>query len=117
MKLSDAFRIGPLPKALPSSQRASGRAAASSIVSTTRRRRGTPRRRRQKTGSDLGLPLWPRDAAETTEVPRPRQGVRRTQKLVDNSQTTKELAASKGRKGKGPTKRKLGEKAAAAAAE
>jgi hypothetical protein len=57
-----------------------------------------------------------RDAAETTEAPRPRRGVRRTQKLVDNSQAAKELAASKGWKGKGPTRRKPGKKAAAAAA-
>jgi hypothetical protein len=40
-----------------------------------------------------------RDAAEITEAPRPRWGVRQTQKLVDNSQTAKELAASKGWKG------------------
>jgi hypothetical protein len=58
-----------------------------------------------------------RDAAETTEAPRPGRGVRRTQKLVDNSQTAKELAALKGWKGKGPTRRKPGKKAAAAAAE
>jgi hypothetical protein len=58
-----------------------------------------------------------RDAAETTEARRPRRGVRQTQKLVDNSQTAKELAASKGWKGKGPTRRKPGKKAAAAAAE
>jgi hypothetical protein len=31
-----------------------------------------------------------RDAAETTEAPRPRRGVWRMQKLVDNSQTAKE---------------------------
>jgi len=57
-----------------------------------------------------------RDAAETTEAPRPRRRIRRTQKLVDNSQTAKELAASN-RKGKGPTRRKPGKKALAAAAE
>ena len=55
-----------------------------------------------------------RDAAETTEAPWPKRGVRRTQKPVDNSQTAKELAASKGWKGKGPTRRKPGKKAAAA---
>jgi hypothetical protein len=44
-----------------------------------------------------------------------RRGVRRTQKLVDNSQTAKELAVSKGGKGSGPTKRKPGKKALAAA--
>jgi len=57
-----------------------------------------------------------RDAAETTEARRPGRGVRRTQKLVDNSQTTKELVASN-RKGKGPTWRKPGKKALAAVAE
>jgi hypothetical protein len=56
-----------------------------------------------------------RDAAETTEAPWPKRGVRRTQKLVDNGQTAKELAASKGWKGKGPTRRKPGKKAGAAA--
>ncbi|KAI9769730.1 MAG: hypothetical protein M1839_003606 [Geoglossum umbratile] len=58
-----------------------------------------------------------KDAAETAEALRPRRGVRRTQKLVDNSQAAKELAASKGWKGKGPIRRKPGKKAAAAAAE
>ena len=58
-----------------------------------------------------------RDAAKTTEAPRPRRRVRRTQKLVDNSQTAKELAASKGWKGKGPKRRKPGKNAAAAVAE
>jgi len=65
--------------------------------------------------SDIDSDSGHRDAAETTEAPRPRRGVRRTQKLVDNSQTAKELAASKGPKGKGPTRRKLGKKAAAEA--
>ena len=37
------------------------------------------------------------DAARTAEASRPRRGVRRTQKLVDNSQTAKEVAASKGK--------------------
>jgi hypothetical protein len=58
-----------------------------------------------------------KDTAETMEALRPRRGVRRTQKLVDNSQTAKELAASKGWKGKGPARCKPGKKAAAAAAE
>ena len=59
----------------------------------------------------------PREVVETVEAPRPRRGVRRTQKLIDNSQTAKELAAWKGGKGKGPTKRKPGKKALAAARE
>jgi len=67
-------------------------------------------------GSDIGSDSGHRDAAETTEALRPRRGVRRTQKLVDNSQTAKEFAASN-RKGKGPTRRKPGKKALAAAAE
>ena len=53
-----------------------------------------------------------RDAAETTEAPRPR----RTQKLVDNSQTAKELAASKAGRAKDPRGASQ-KKAAAAAAE
>ena len=60
----------------------------------------------------------PGDAAGTAEASRPRPGVRRTQKLVDNSQTAKEVAASKGKgKGKGPMSRKPGKKALAVAAE
>jgi ferric-dicitrate binding protein FerR (iron transport regulator) len=66
--------------------------------------------------SDSDIDSRHRDAADTTKAPRPRRGVQRTQKLVDNSQTAKELAALKGWKGKGPTRRKLGKKAAAAAA-
>jgi hypothetical protein len=66
--------------------------------------------------SDSDSDSGDRDAAETMEALRPRRGVRRTQKLVDNSQTAKELAASI-RKGKGPTRRKPGKKALAAAAE
>jgi hypothetical protein len=58
-----------------------------------------------------------KDAAETIEALQPKRGVRRTQKLVDNSQTAKELAASKGWKGKGPMRCKSGKKAEAAAAE
>jgi hypothetical protein len=53
---------------------------------------------------------------EPPEAQRPRRGVRRTQKLVDNSQTAKDIAAVKGGKGK-PTRRKPGKKALAAAAE
>jgi hypothetical protein len=56
------------------------------------------------------------DAARTTEASQPRQGVRRTQKLVDNSQTAKEVLALKG-KGKGPTRRKPRKKALVAAEE
>jgi len=55
----------------------------------------------------------PGKAVETAEAPRPKQGVQRTQKLVDNSQIVKELAAWRG---KAPTKRKPGKKALAAAA-
>jgi hypothetical protein len=58
-------------------------------------------------------------SGESSHESRPRRGVRRTQKLVDNSQTAKEVAAAKGGEGngKGPSKRKLGKKALAAAAE
>jgi hypothetical protein len=50
---------------------------------------------------------------ETGKLQRPRRGVRRTQKLVDNSQTARELAAARSK----PMKRRLGKKALAAAAE
>jgi hypothetical protein len=50
--------------------------------------------------------------SETGEPERPRRGVRRTQKLIDNSQTTREMAARSK-----PMKRRLGKKALAAAAE
>jgi hypothetical protein len=57
--------------------------------------------------------------SESPHESRPRRGVRRTQKLVDNSQTAREVAAAKGRKGKDkePMRRKPGKKALAAAAE
>jgi hypothetical protein len=52
------------------------------------------------------------------DASRPRRGVRRTQKLVDNSQTTKEVAASRGKgKGKGLMKSKPGKRALAVTAE
>jgi hypothetical protein len=51
--------------------------------------------------------------SETEEAQRPRRGVRRTQKLVDNSQTAKDIAVLKG---KAPKRRKPGKKALAAAA-
>jgi hypothetical protein len=58
------------------------------------------------------------DVARTVEASRPRRGVRRTQKLVDNSQTAKEVAASKGKgKGKGTTMQKPVKQAMAAAVE
>jgi hypothetical protein len=50
---------------------------------------------------------------ETGKLQRPRRGVRRTQKPVDNSQTARELAAARSK----PMKRRLGKKALAAAAE
>jgi hypothetical protein len=57
--------------------------------------------------------------SESLNESRPRRGVQRSRKLVDNSQTAKEVAVAKGGKGKGkgPTRRKLGKKALAAAAE
>ena len=58
-------------------------------------------------------PPSPSDSdSETGEPQRPRRGVRRTQKLIDNSQTTREMAARSK-----PMKRRLGKKALAAAAE
>jgi hypothetical protein len=50
--------------------------------------------------------------SKTEEPQRPRRGVWRTQKLIDNSQTTREMAARSK-----PMKRRLGKKALAAAAE
>jgi hypothetical protein len=49
---------------------------------------------------------------ETVKQQRPARRVRRTQKLVDDSQTTKDIAASKA-----PKRRKPGKKALAAAVE
>jgi hypothetical protein len=51
-------------------------------------------------------------SSETEEPQRPRRGVRRTQKLVDNSQTAKEVAAARSK-----PRRKPGKKALAAATE
>jgi hypothetical protein len=51
--------------------------------------------------------------SETGKPQRPRRGVQRTQKLVDNSQTARELAAARSK----PKRRRPGKKALAAAAE
>jgi hypothetical protein len=51
--------------------------------------------------------------SETGEPQRPRRGVQRTQKLVDNSQTAKEVAAARSK----PKRRRSGKKALAEAAE
>jgi hypothetical protein len=70
--------------------------------------------------SSSGMSSSSESDGETGEPQRPRRGVRRTQKLVDNSQTAKEVAAARsGGKGKAtaPTRRKPGKKALAAAAE
>lgn len=54
---------------------------------------------------------FPSDSESPYES-RPKRGVPRTQKLVDNSQTAKEVGAAKEgkRKGSGPTRRKPGRK-------
>jgi hypothetical protein len=57
---------------------------------------------------------------EIGEPQRPRRGVRRSRKLVENSQTRKDVEASKAKgkgKGKAPKMRKPGKKALQAAAE
>jgi hypothetical protein len=51
--------------------------------------------------------------SETGKPQRPRRGVQRTQKLVDNSQTARELAAARSK----PKRQRPGKKALAAAAE
>ena len=52
--------------------------------------------------SDSDSDSEPGEAVETAEAPRPKRGVRRTQKLVDNSQTARKLAASKGGRARDP---------------